>query len=214
MTSLEPDYGELSALDLAKLINDEYAQVLTSERNNLQRALVIGEKLVALRARARHGEWQKKLEEWCPKLSYETATLYIRLFEKRDVWEERARAESVEPTDLTIERARQLLARPKPDSNSDPDSDSDSGSDGEDDEGGDDEDAGSAINRGEAPGGADEVVADLGLDTGDMFEVLKKVYDRDDLADIANRLATHLGMALTPRPASPAAPVGATERRI
>jgi hypothetical protein len=112
-------YGELSLPDLAKLINDEYAVVLASERNNLQRALAIGEKLMWLRARAKHGEWQEKLKGWCPKLSYETATLYIRLFEKRHIWEERARAESVETTDLTIEKVRQLLAKPRPKSHSD-----------------------------------------------------------------------------------------------
>jgi hypothetical protein len=208
MTIGTVDYGELSVSDLAKLINEEYALVLASERNNLQRALAIGEKLMWLRARAKHGEWQEKLKGWCPKLSYETATLYIRIFEKRDVWEKRAKAESVDSTDLTIERARQLLAKPR--------SKSDSDEDGEDDEA---EDADSAISRGEASPGADKVVAGLELDTGDMFEVLKKVYDRDDLTDIAKRLATHLGITLVPaRPQQPtvgvltgAAPI---ERRV
>jgi hypothetical protein len=187
MTIDTVDYAELSLRDLTKLINDEYSLVLASERNNLQRALTIGEKLMALRARAKHGEWQEKLKGWCPKLSYETATLYIRLFEKRDVWEERAKAKSVEPTELTIEGARQLLANSKPESDSDSESDSSSDSDGDADE--------SEGSEGAAPG-ADKVVADLELDTGDMFEVLKKVYDHDDLTDIANRLATHLGLTL------------------
>ena len=190
MTIDPVDYAELSVPDLAKQINEEYSLVLASEHNNLQRALAIGGKLVALRVRAKHGEWQAKLKGWCPKLSYETAALYIRLFEKRDVWEERAGAEFVEATDLTIERARQLLAKPRPKSDSD--------EDGDDDEGDDPEDADSAISRGEASPGADKVVADLELDTGDMFEVLKKVYDHDDLTDIANRLATHLGLTLVP----------------
>jgi hypothetical protein len=210
MTIGTVDYGELSVPDLAKLINDEYSLVLASERNNLQRALTIGEKLLALRARAKHGEWQEKLKGWCPKLSYETATLYIRLFEKRDEWEERAKTESVETTDLTIERVRQLLAKPRPK----PDTDST-----EDDEGDDAEDADSAISRGEVSPGADKVVANLELDTGDMFEVLKKVYDHDDLTDIAKRLATHLGMTLVPARAqqpTAGAPIGAApmERRL
>src|SRR6516225_437625 len=156
MTIGTVDYGELSVPDLAKLINDEYSLVLASERNNLQRALTIGEKPVALRARAKHGEWQEKLKGWCPKLSYETATVYIRLFEKRDVWEERAKATSVEPTDLTIEGARQLLAKSKPESDSDSEPDPDSDSDGDADEG--------KVSAGATPG-ADKVVASLELDS-------------------------------------------------
>jgi len=210
MTIGTVDYGELSVPDLAKLINDEYSLVLASERNNLQRALTIGEKPVALRARAKHGEWQEKLKGWCPKLSYETATVYIRLFEKRDVWEERAKATSVEPTDLTIEGARQLLAKSKPESDSDSEPDPDSDSDGDADEG--------KVSAGATPG-ADKVVASLELDSGDMFEVLIKVYDPDEVTDIAKRLATHLGMTLVPARAqqpTAGAPIGAApiERRL
>jgi len=211
MTIGTVDYGELSVPDLAKLINNEYGMVLASQRNNPQRALAIGEKLVALRARAKpHGEWQEKLKGWCPKLSYETATLYIRLFEKRDVWEERAKAKSVEPTDLTIEEARQLLTKPKRESDSNSESDSDSDADGDEDEG--------EVSAGATPG-ADKVVAGLELDTGDMFEVLIKVYDLDEVTDIANRLATHLGMTLVPARAqqpTAGAPIGAApiERRL
>jgi len=71
---------------LVKAINDEYSQILASERNNLQKALAIGEKLVALRPRIapKHGKWQVKLAEHCPQISYETATLYIRLYENQD----------------------------------------------------------------------------------------------------------------------------------
>jgi hypothetical protein len=210
MTIDTVDYAELSVPDLAKLINEEYSQVLASERNNLQRALTIGEKLVALRARAKHGEWQEKLKGWCPKLSYETANLYIRLFEKRDVWEERTKAKSVDPTDLTIEGARQLLTKSKPETDSDSESDSDSASDGDGDEG--------EVSAGATPG-ADKAVAGLELDSGDMFEVLIKVYDLDEVTDIAKRLATHLGMTLVPaRAQQPTAgtPISAApiERRL
>src|SRR5262245_47929962 len=109
------------AMELVKGINDEYGLILVSERNNLQKALAIGQKLVALRPliAPRHGEWQAKLEKHCPKLSYETATLYIRLFEKEAVWRAAAAAKSVEPTDLTIERARQLLRKPNSKSSGD-----------------------------------------------------------------------------------------------
>jgi hypothetical protein len=111
------DFGDLSTTDLAKRINDEYAVILESERTNLQKALAIGEKLKALRPRIapEHGEWQAKLKVYCPKISYETATLYVRLWDKRDELETAATAKSVRTTDLTIEEARKLLAKPKPD---------------------------------------------------------------------------------------------------
>jgi hypothetical protein len=201
----EPDYSDLSATDLAKQINADYAVILAGERKTLQLALPIGEKLAALRARAKHGEWKTKLAKWCPNLSYETATVYIRLWEERAVWEARARAKNVEPTDLTIEGARKLLAKSRSDDSDDSD---------EADDAGDDED-------GVASPGADTIVADLELDAGDMFEVLKAIYDRDDLLDITKRLATHLGMTLVPRPPTPTTNVGAVpavaapvERRV
>jgi hypothetical protein len=102
------DVIHLSTDALIKAINDEYAIVLASERSNLQRALTIGQKLKTLRARTEHGEWRIKLGEWCPNLSYETATLYMRLWDNQGKLVEAAADKSVEPTGLTIEdRVRQ-----------------------------------------------------------------------------------------------------------
>jgi hypothetical protein len=106
------DYAELSAAELAKLINEEYGQVLAAERNNLTRARAIGEKLEALRAGTPHGEWQKKLRKWCPKISYETANRYIKVFERWPKIEREAVAKSVRTTELTIDDALKLLAKP------------------------------------------------------------------------------------------------------
>ena len=106
------DYGELSAAELAKLINDEYSMVLAAERSNLPRAKAIGEKLEFLRAGTPHGEWQKKLKKWCPRISYETANRYIKLYEKWPTIEQKAAAKSVRTTDLTIDDALKLLAKP------------------------------------------------------------------------------------------------------
>jgi hypothetical protein len=111
------DYGELSAAELAKLINDEYSLVLASERSNLQRARAIGEKLEALRAGTPHGEWQKKLKKWCPKISYETANRYIKIYEKWPKIEKAAAAKNVRTTDLTIDDALKLLAKPRKNDN-------------------------------------------------------------------------------------------------
>jgi hypothetical protein len=106
---------DLSTDELTKLINDEYSMVLASERNTLPRAKTIGEKLEVLRGRTTHGEWQTKLKGWCPKLSYETATRYIKLNKRWPDIEKAAAAKSVKTTDLTIDAALKLLAKPKTD---------------------------------------------------------------------------------------------------
>ena len=46
---MSTDYGDLSTKDLAKQINEEYALILAAERTYLQKALSLGEKLIALR---------------------------------------------------------------------------------------------------------------------------------------------------------------------
>jgi len=109
------DYLDLSAAELAKQINDEYAVILASERTNYPRALSIGEKLVALRRGAEHGEWQTKLKTHCPKLSYETATKYVRCWKNQKDITQAAAAKGVVTTDLTIELALSLIATPKRD---------------------------------------------------------------------------------------------------
>jgi hypothetical protein len=112
-TADPPVYTELSAPDLAKLINEEYSQVLWAERTKLQRAKAIGEKLVAFRAGIQHGEWQRKLQKWCPLISYETANRYVKVFERWPDIEKAAVAKSVKLTDLNIDTALKLLAKPK-----------------------------------------------------------------------------------------------------
>jgi hypothetical protein len=100
MTS--PDYGDLSTTALIRLINDEYAVILADERTHLQKALSLGEKLIALRRRIapNHGEWQDKLEEQCPGISYEKANLCIRFIENLDKLETYAASKNVKVTDI------------------------------------------------------------------------------------------------------------------
>jgi len=114
------DFGDLSTTELAKQINDEYSVILEAERTNLQKAMAIGEKLIALRRRIapEHGDWQAKLKLYCPQISYETATRYIRLSDKREELDKAAAAKSVATTDLTIEEARKLLSKPTTKGNS------------------------------------------------------------------------------------------------
>jgi len=105
------DYGALSAADLAKQINDDYSMILNNERANLPRALAIAEKLNALRVRARRGEWKSKFESYGLKISYETASVYLRIWEHWDDIKTLAVEKGVDPTLLTIDAARELWAR-------------------------------------------------------------------------------------------------------
>ena len=68
------NYHDLSATELAKLINDEYDVILSNERTNYPKAISIGEKLAHLRRGADRDEWKTKLKELCPEISYETAS--------------------------------------------------------------------------------------------------------------------------------------------
>src|SRR5262245_42395271 len=187
------DVIHLSTDELVKAINDEYGVILASERNKLPKAIAIGEKLVALRPRIapNHGEWKAQFTgpERRLRISYETATVYIRLFERQAEWRKAAAEKNADPTSLTIEDVLRLLAKPKPE----------------------------ADNKGKSSKAAkaavaepatdpkpmvtlppDQVVKNLELDYGDMFEALKRKYDRDDLLELTKRLAADLGMVLMP----------------
>src|SRR5262249_15285813 len=106
------NYHDLSATELAKLINDEYDVILSTERTNYPKAISIGEKLAHLRRGADRWEWKTKLEALCPHISYETATKYIRVWRFQRGIEAAAAAEreNVGTTFLTIERALGLIA--------------------------------------------------------------------------------------------------------
>jgi hypothetical protein len=184
------DYGELTVPQLVEMISTEYGVIVEAERSNLQRAISIGEKLLDLKLRvAKHGEWQQWLKDHCPKISIETANLYMRLAGNVDKLEKAAAAKSVSLTDLSITDARQLLAKPKSEA---------------------DEGTGSSKPRATKaavepamdpePGSLppDEVVMNLELDYGDMFETLKSKYDQDELMELTKLLAAYLGMTLMP----------------
>jgi hypothetical protein len=188
-------FDHLSTPDLAKVINDEWLVIQQSElevgRKNLPRALAVAEKLSILKVRARRGEWKNKFSSYGLQISYETAALYLRILEKWETVLRLARAKGVDPTLLTIDAARQLLAQPK--TTSSEDAETEDSDDASDDDNDDAVDAGVGFCDTSAP---DTVVRDLELEAGDMFEVLKSVYDRDDLLIITSRLAAHLGMTL------------------
>jgi len=191
------DLIDLSTAELGKLINDEYAVILANERTNYPRALSVGEKLVALRrgAETKHGEWQAKLKTHCPKVSYETATKYIRLWNNRKKIETEATIKGVATTDLTIELALSLIATPRPDK---PDNTTKAKLD-------------SVVKGGvEEPGNEPQpatIAPDMaleGLANDEVFHTLWNVYENRvaDLLDLTAKLAESLGMTLMPLPAT------------
>jgi hypothetical protein len=182
MTASVPDFGDLSTNELAKQINDEYSVILDSERSNLQRALAIGAKLKALRPRIapNHGDWQAKLKLHCPKLSYETATLYIRLHDNLEALEKHAAGKSVETTDLTIEEARKAIAKKGTGGNA-------SGGTKRQQNKKPDEPASQPSAAAPPP---EEIVKALAPDK--LFGILKDHYEADQLRDLERMLRVHL----------------------
>jgi Protein of unknown function (DUF3102) len=180
------NYGELPVSQLVEMINTEYEVIVDADRSNLQRAISIGEKLIGLKPRvAEHGKWQQWLKEHCPMISIETANLYMRLAGNREKLEKAADEKSVSLTDLSITEARQLLAKPKSPTNKttkptkavkaalEP-----------------------AMDPEPASLPPDEVIQEL--EAAELFDILMVVYERDDLIDLATRLAEFLKMTLVP----------------
>ena len=58
---------DLGTTDLIKLVNDEYAAVLASDRATYPRAIRIGEALKVLTGRINHGDKKAWFKEHCPK---------------------------------------------------------------------------------------------------------------------------------------------------
>ena len=196
------NYYDLSVAELAKLINDQYAVILGNERANYPRALSIGEKLVALRRGegVEHGEWQTKLKTLCPNISYETATKYIRCWQKQPQILKAAAAKSVATTDLTIELALSLIAKPKQKT-------TDTGDTGNVTENtGDGKPTVEAMEARQAANAEAEAATlnDVDIDAArlervdEAFEWLMRIYPQDELLDLTERLAKHLGLRLEP----------------
>jgi len=145
---------------------------------------------VALRRGVEHGEWQAKLKQHCPAISYETAAKYMRLWNNREKIETEATIKSVATTDLTIERALNLIATPK---QTKPDT-----SKGKPDsvvKGGVEEPGNEPRSASVAPD-----VALEGLETDEVFHTLQNVYEnrKGELLELTKRLAASLGMTLMP----------------
>ncbi len=180
------DVIQLSDEALVQAINDEYSAILVSERNNLDRALAIGEKLVALKSRMEHGKWKPYLKEYC-EISYRTGADYMRVYSKQAEW----RAKCADPASLTIEGVLKLLRPDTPDN-------ANKGNAGK---------SSKAVKGGVQEPAMDPTPASLppdqaleGLANDEVFHTLQNVYEnrQDELMELTTKLASHFGMMLMP----------------
>ncbi len=197
------DYQEFGVPDLVKMVNDEYSHIYHSDRMTYPRAITVGEMLNNLKPRvSNHGKWQDWLKSNCPKISLETANLYMRLADSENQTKiaSIAAGKSVSVTDLTITKARELLAKPKANNNTS------KGKFGKSTKA-----AVEPGNQATSPSLApEEALKDWAAD--ELFSILKD-RDPDDLKDLTTRLAAHLRMTLTPIPSRPTTSP-ATEARL
>jgi len=200
------DYGDLSTSDLAKLINNEYELILAGERSALQKAIPIGQMLIAIRPRVTvHGKWQDELPKLCPKISYETATLYMRFADPENLAKLLAAGKSVTVTDLklTVREARELLAKPKA-------------------EGGKGKPKTKASIKGgvEEPGNEDRPKENIdqllqNLAADELFAKLKEVWDDEELKSLTRLIMAHAsGREETPPPPATATGDHQLQRRV
>jgi hypothetical protein len=105
--------ASLGELELIKKVNEEYSFIHQHDKMDYSHAIVIGEALNELKYRriVPHGKWQAYLKERCPKVSYETANIYMRVAKNQKRILEAATAKNVAATDLTIAFAREVLAQ-------------------------------------------------------------------------------------------------------
>jgi hypothetical protein len=184
------DYGERTVSELVSMVNTEYAAIMEAEPTHLQRAIGIGEKLLDLKPRvAKHGEWQQWLKTNCPEISIETVNLYMRLAkpDNLDKLERAAAAKSVTLTDLTITEAREILAKPKPDTDDDKPEEEEAESD----------------ETQESDETEEEVVGKKWLEMlapDDLIFWVKEVHGDEYLKELAKKLEAELRKTLPPTP--------------
>jgi hypothetical protein len=174
------DHSTASLESLARLINIEQDKIITADRKNLERAFAAGEMLIAAKDKVKHKEWYPWLEANCPKVSKETANLYMRLAKNETKIEEACKAKSVDVTDLTINEARQLIAKPKPEGK---------GKKGDSQQRDDD-----LPPEDESDGGEPLTTTINNIGPDELFIALKDSWESDDLEKLLNLIAGHIGM--------------------
>lgn len=105
----------LSIPDLAKLINDKVAQMVSAARTSFTRAIEVGELLKQAKDRVGHGNFEAWVNDHC-QFSYRSARRYMKLADVRPKLEEQLKLEAPKMANvasLNLTTAQRLLAPPK-----------------------------------------------------------------------------------------------------
>jgi SMC interacting uncharacterized protein involved in chromosome segregation len=105
----------LSIPDLAKLINDKVAQMVTAARTSFTRAIEVGELLKQAKDRVGHGNFEAWVSDHC-QFSYRSARRYMKLADERPKLEEQLKLEApklANVASLNLTTAQRLLAPAK-----------------------------------------------------------------------------------------------------
>jgi hypothetical protein len=169
-----------NALSFVGKINDEHKLVLKADGEALRHAIECGKALALAEENVLStkpkGKWLRWLEEHCPDIHRNTAALYMRLAENED-----------KIADCTSIRDADVKLRQSNDDEDDDESDSDA--DESDAEEVTDEEADEAAQR-VVQAGNNADLADLlqALAVDELYTVLTRSWERDQLADLHKRL--------------------------
>jgi hypothetical protein len=109
--------SSLSESDLAKQINETIEAMERAFRNNVWRAIEVGDLLIEAKKRVGHGSFEAWLRDHC-KLSFSTARRYIAFAKDRPKIEAALNGKSVTVTDLSLTAAKRLIEDASASSNS------------------------------------------------------------------------------------------------
>jgi hypothetical protein len=103
----------MTVSDLAKAIIDKVAQITSSLRTSVTRAIETGDLLIEGKKRVGHGKFERWVADNC-HLSPATARRWMQLAEHRPALEKQLTAKTLNLSDLNLSSARRLIAPPKP----------------------------------------------------------------------------------------------------
>ena len=112
-----PPISSLSESDLARQINETIEAMERAFRNNVWRAIEVGDLLIEAKKRVGHGSFEAWLKDHC-KLSFSTARRYIAFAKDRPKIEAALNGKSVTVTDLSLTAAKRLIEDASASSNS------------------------------------------------------------------------------------------------
>jgi hypothetical protein len=101
----------MSVRDLARAINEKVAQITSSLRTSVARAIETGDLLIVAKKKVGHGNFERWVAGNC-QLSPATARRWMELAEKRPEIEKQLAAKSLNLSDLNLSSARRLIAPP------------------------------------------------------------------------------------------------------